>query len=106
MDRSSVTCPMLELRPWGKPLSLVPVPPSADSCPALNPTLLNPRAESTAAWPLSGRKTAVYHRPETMKLLTTVGEKTWVSLIWPSYSGWVLEVLNTAGRIRSVEVGW
>src|SRR5580692_487070 len=101
MDKSSVTCPMLELRPWGKALTL----PRAVNPPLLIATLLYPRAASTAGSPLSGRKTAEYHRPATMKLLTTVGEKIWVSLIWPSYSGWLLEVLKTAGSIRSVPVG-
>src|SRR5580704_15213351 len=97
---------MVEFRPWGKALSEVLLPPRADNCPELNPMLLYPLAASTAAWPLLGRKIAVYHRPETMKLLTTFDEKTWVSLIWPSYSGWLLLVLKTFGRMRSVEVGW
>src|SRR5271169_6617975 len=97
---------MVELRPWGKIKSGTLVPPRLDNDPEVNWMVLYPLAASTAAWPLSGRKIAVYHRPETMKLLTVVGEKMWVSLIWPSYSGWLLEVLKTAGRIRSVEVGW
>ena len=81
------------------------LPPRADSVLSLNVMSPYPLVAVTAAAPLSGRKIALYHRPERMKLLTVVGEKIWVSLIWPSYSGWLLDVLKIFGSIRSVVVG-